>query len=566
LANRLYGDVLRPAVGGARLLYENTLGTPGTASSEYETGRDEKRALLKAAQEQHPGALLGSEIVGSLAAPIPGLTATSLGGRTLQGAGLGAGFGALAGAGEGEDLTGRLKGAGVGGALGGVLGGAAPTLVEGALALGQRAVAPFRSPMSRVAGAVGRDIEVDPQALNRMTQAEVAATPTAATVDLGGEATRSLARSAANTSPEARLALNQTLDPRYEAQSDRVTGWLNNNFGFPSAQAEAAALESSKRAANPVAYNQAYAAGAAPFATPEMARLGQSDAVQAAMKRATSALQDEAVISGNKMQPYSLEYWDLVRRELSDGAKKAGYDSPEGRRLSTFAKTLNQELDKAVPEYQAARAGAKSFFESENALEAGQNFVRLNKGLDEAKTEIAKMSATDRTLFQKGFVSRYVEELNRIPDRRNVLNRIAESPVAQEKLNIALGPQKAAEMEALMRIEGLMNKTRETVNVNATHGTARQLVEMGLAGGGVGFSAFSGDPKHAAIGLLSAALSRGQYKINAEVSKRVGQLLASKDPKDFQQVLKMAASNRNIMGALRSVDKQIARAGGEQTQ
>ena len=363
------------------------------------------------------------------------------------------------------------------------------------------------------------------------------------------------------------MALNQTLDPRYEAQSDRVTGWLATILVSPLRRQRPLLLESSKRAANPVAYNQAYAAGAAPFATPEMARLGQKRCCQAAMKRATSALQDEAVISGNKMQPYSLEYWDLVRRELSDGAKKAGYDSPEGRRLSTFAKTLNQELDKAVPEYQAARAGAKSFFESENALEAGQNFVRLNKGgLDEAKTEIAKMSATDRTLFQKGFVSRYVEELNRIPDRRNVLNRIAESPVAQEKLNIALGPQKAAEMEALMRIEGLMNKTRETVNVNATHGTARQLIEMGLAGGGVGFSAFSGDPKHAAIGLLSAALSRGQYKINAEVSKRVGQLLASKDPKDFQQVLKMAASNRNIVGALRSVDKQIARAGGEQTQ
>ena len=87
LANRLYGDVLRPAVGGARLLYENTLGTPGTASSEYETGRDEKRALLKAAQEQHPGALLGSEIVGSLAAPIPGLTATSLGAARCKGQG-----------------------------------------------------------------------------------------------------------------------------------------------------------------------------------------------------------------------------------------------------------------------------------------------------------------------------------------------------------------------------------------------------------------------------------------------------------------------------------------------
>jgi hypothetical protein len=575
---------LRAPVGAARLLYENTLGSPGEATSQYEAARDQERELSKAAREQHPGMFLGGEIGGALAMPVGRLgQGASLLGRMGKGALLGAGYGGLAGAGEGEDLEGRLKGAGMGVALGGALGGAAAPATDAALALGRAAIAPFR-PLAgairpeaeaarRVASAIERDTAADPQALSRMTPTEIAATPTAANIDLGGETTRALARSAANTSPEARTALNQTLNPRYETQSDRVTEWLNSNFNFPNAKVAADALESTKRATNKTAYDAAYEAGAAPLATPEMARIAQSKSVQDAMKRATNALQDETLVAGGgKIQPYSTQYWDLVRRELSDGAQKAGYGSPEGRRLTSFANTINQELDKAVPEYQAARQGAKGFFQAENALEAGQNFVRLNKGLDEAKAEIAKMSVTEKKLFQDGFVSRYVETLNALPDRRNVLNSVAQSPVAREKIALALGPQKATELEAMMRVEGLMNLPKEAMG-NST--SIRQLMELGLASplvaggsglGGLGLSMYSGDPKHVGLGLLGAALLRGRYKVDQNVAQHVGRLLTSKDPQAFQQGVKMVASNKSMMDALRSVDMSIARAGGEQTQ
>ncbi|MCK1465776.1 hypothetical protein IVB34_47710 [Bradyrhizobium sp. 2] len=96
------------------------------------------------------------------------------------------------------------------------------------------------------------------------------------------------------------------------------------------------------------------------------------------------------------------------------------------------------------------------------------------------------MTPQERQLFQDGFVSRFVETLNQVGDRRNILNQIASSPAAREKLNVALGPQRAAELEAGLRVEGIMDLARNAVQGNST--TARQLAELGLAGGAYGLT------------------------------------------------------------------------------
>jgi hypothetical protein len=94
------------------------------------------------------------------------------------------------------------------------------------------------------------------------------------------------------------------------------------------------------------------------------------------------------------------------------------------------------------------------------------------------------MSPTDKQLFQDGFVSHFVNRLNEGGDRRSVLNKIGESPAARERLQIALGPQRANELEAGLRAEGIMDTARKALQGNST--TARQLVELGLAGGSAG--------------------------------------------------------------------------------
>ena len=80
-----------------------------------------------------------------------------------------------------------------------------------------------------------------------------------------------------------------------------------------------------------------------------------------------------------------LQYWDQVRRELSDAAIRAGRGTEDARRLGRFATALNSELDRMVPAYAGARRTAAGFFGAENALEAGQKFATQKFGHDEAR-------------------------------------------------------------------------------------------------------------------------------------------------------------------------------------
>jgi hypothetical protein len=601
----LIGQALSVPIGVARMIYENLANQGGEATKAYEGKRDEVRQLTKTAQEQYPATSTVAELGGAVAVPFGMARAVTIPGRMATGAAIGAGAGGLSGLGEGEtaaDRGGRaLTGAGIGLAAGATL----PLAIEG-ITRGVRAAA---VPMTntwrgitnvddeasrRVAVALQRDIGADPGAVSRLTPQEFVGgaqnSGPARIMDLGGETTRALARSAANTSPEGRGAINRAINDRYEGQGGRVTDWLQRSFHYPNAQAQQEALEQTSRNVNRANYGRAYRDGSNGLWSPELERLAGSDAVSTAMQTAARNAKDEAIVSGygamnpritftqdgrmqfnrgpNGVPTYpDLQYWDLVRRELGDAARRAGPGTAEARRLNNFASTLNTELDNLVPSYQTARRGAAGFFGAENALEAGQNFVMANVGPREARQALARMSPTERQLFQDGFVSRYVETLNKVGDRRNILNQVASTPQAREKLQIALGPQRASELEAGLRAEGVMDLARSAVQGNST--TTRQLVELGLAGGaygaGTGFDIMNPNPS----ALMSAALvwgtARGKNRINENVARRVADMLVSRDSQIVLRGTQIVARNQQMLNSLRSLDQRLARVSGQQS-
>lgn len=596
----------RAVVGGARLAGNALTGMDPEAVTDYATARDEARALNKSAEENYPITSLAGNVAGSLALPIGGAAgAATLPLRLARGAGVGAAFGGASGAGEGEGLTDSLAKAGTGAAVGGVLGGAAPAVVEGVVRGGRAAFTPVanairgvRDPQGeasrRVAVALQRDIEADPNAVNRLTPQEFAASVQsggpATALDIGGETTRALARSAANTSPEGRAALNRTINDRFEGQAGRVTDWLRRTFHYPDAAAQTEALENVGRTVNRANYARAMNEGDRSIYSPELDRLMGSPAVVDAMRRASVSGKDRAITQGlgamrqgvtvengvvtftrgpNGVPTYpNLAFWDATKRELDDAANAAarGGRNGEATTMRDLARTLRNELDQHVPSYQQARAGAAHFFDADNALEAGQNFVGKNMTSADARRALARMSPQERQLFQDGFVSRYIETLNSIGDRRSVLNKIAESPAAREKLNIAIGPQRAQELEAGLRVEGIMDLARNTVQGNST--TARQLAELGLAGGtytlsGGGLNPFT-DPAAALNAALVYGAARGRGRINENVSRHVAELLTSNNPQNLARGIRMVARNNTLFNSLRAADRGLARVGGEQ--
>ena len=576
-------------------------------------------AAEKARDAQIPDAIkYPGEIVGAIgstfaAAPITGTVAAITGASKLpaiiRGTVVGTGAGALSGAGN-ADPGQRTTGAVQGGAVGGVVGAAAGPVLSGIQTGLQTAgnylsplVAPivnsyrgFRDPTAeasrRVSGAITKDVQNGTPGLapTEFRAAQAEGQPVNV-MDLGGETTRALARSAANTSPEGRAVLDQAINQRFEGQAPRVAGWLEQTFNYPNASAQQQALGEVARNVNRPAYRAAYDAGDRQIWSPELERLTSAPSIQGAMHSAVTKWRDWAVHDGfgganpgaiveNGMVQFgrgangapvypNIQFWDYTARHIADAAAEARRAGrmQEATRLGGLERQLKSELDKIVPEFQTARRGAAGFFGAENALEAGQNFVGASAkfGTPEARAALEKMSSQERQLFQDGYVSRLVEKINTTPDRRDVLNKIAQSPAAREELNLALGQRRAAEFESVMRVEGVMDLARRATQGNST--TARQLIEAGLAGGtGYGITTGDYDPRS----LLTAAFiggvaRRGVQRIDTRVARQVADMLVSNDPAVLSRGAQIVASRPALLDGLRRADLALARVGGQQS-
>jgi len=574
------------------------------AEQRYNTAVQRERDLTKKTEEERPYSYLGGNVAGAVAMPVgAALQGATLPARIGRGAAVGAGTGALAGIGEGEGALDRTLRGASGAAIGAGVGAVLPVGIEGVTRGLRAAATPLTNTLRgitnaddeaarRVVTTLQRDVQQDPAALGRLTPQEFAGSGASTIMDVGGETTRALARSAANTSPEGRAALGRAIDDRFEGQSGRLTDWLNQTFHYPNAHAQQQAIDQVERTVNRAGYQRAYQAGDRDIMTPELERLLGAPAVADAMREAVQKGQNRAITQGlgafnprvtveNGVVRFNrgasgaaaypnIQLWDYTYRELRDAGQRAYRQgsNEEGSALTNLAQTLRGELDRAVPEFGQARGIAQRFFQAENALEAGQNFVGASQrfGIPETRQALARMTPNERQLFQDGYVSRFVETINKTPDRRSVLNQIANSPAARSELELALGRQRWHELEAMLRVEGIMDLARPAIQGNST--TARQLAELGLAGGTYGVST-GGTGVPDAQSLANAALvygaARGRNRINENVSRRVAEMLASRDPAVLRRGVQIVARNQQLFNSLRGADQGLARVGGQQS-
>jgi hypothetical protein len=545
-------------VAGALNLLKDYFGGDGEATKRYDETVSADRAANKTAETERPNSFMGGQIAGAVAVPLGGMGgAAGLLPRIAQGAGIGAVTGGLAGAGEGDGAVDRLTRGASGAALGAGVGAVLPVGVEGVVR-GARAIAtpvanavrgirkPEEEAARRVALSVEKDMKLDPAASGRLSSQEFAAGRAAGDpvniMDIGGETTRALARSAANTSPEGRAALTKAIDDRFEGQAPRVTEWLGKNFNYPDAGALQEAIQQTAKSVNRPAYAKAYAKGQALW-DGDLEQFSQAPVVQQAIRLAFVTGRNRDTLAGfapfknpfvlnkttNTLELQqgatpNLQFWDHVKRNL-DGLGAEG---------QAFSKALRGHLDQLVPEYQTARGGAAMAFGAEDALEAGRKFVTAKMDPNDAARAIGKFSPLEKKVFQDGVVSQFTKVLNDVGDRRSILNKIAESPNARRNLELALGPQKANELEAMLRVEGIMDMARPAVQGNST--TARQLAELGLAGG-------------------TYTIGTGGNIMNPDASALANVLRG----------IKIVANNKQLFNSLRAADKGLARIGGQQS-
>jgi hypothetical protein len=205
------------------------------------------------------------------------------------------------------------------------------------------------------------------------------------------------------------------------------------------------------------------------------------------------------------------------------------------------------ELDSAVPAYASARRGAAGFFDAEDALEAGKKFVNINRAIPETKRAIMKMSAPEREAFATGFAAELKDKILQAGDSVDLVKRVFGSPESRQKIEMALGRDRFKQFQGFMHVETTMNALQKALGGSTT---TRQLMELGLAGGG-GYYASDGDMKTAAAtALLAFGVRKGITKANDRTMASMAEMLLSDSPAKIGVAIRMASGNENARAAL----------------
>jgi hypothetical protein len=572
-------------VGAARLAYEHFTGTPGSASQAYDATMAALQKQTTAMKAKHPYAYGAGELGGAGASMMlagPEEAAATLAGRVGQAMKVGAGYGAASGASEGAGtgglpgaLTGAVEGGiegGVGGAAGEVGGTALGRLGSAAYGyIGQPIAAtirgwtdPAQEAARRVAGALYRDypqvsggtaLGLTPQ---QWATAKAAGEPVSL-MDLGGETTRALMRSAANTSPEGRAELNSVIQDRFQAQNDRAGVTARSLIpGGANTLKTKAQLEAEYDAERGAAYGKAYQAGDRPIWSPELERLAGAPVVTSALQDAITNWKNWQVRDGfggmnspvqvtddgrfiwSKNPPKTpsgegfwdrvqreqdfgagtqapappsaykpetgvpaypnLQLWDYAQRNLSDAASRAQRtgDNQAAAQVGGLAGQLKAELDKQVPQFADARGVAARYFGGNNAIDAG---VKALSGKDANGKAIApeqlRLIVNNMKPAEQGmFQESFADALARKAESAGDNRDITNS--------IFNSPQQRKIIGAVFGPQGIdtmqafVNRERIFDAARKALGnstTARQMIEAGLAGGAGGAFLSGGDPR-----------------------------------------------------------------------
>jgi hypothetical protein len=592
----IVGPALKSATAGAAA----ALVSPFSDQSFSDTYK-EMRGRQEQAMEDHPYAALAGQLAGTTGALSP-IAATRLGGRALgvtggnllgrmaasggTNAAISAADSAVRGGSPGQTVVGGIVGGGIGAAIPGI---GAGVNALGRYAGGRAAGAvnairnPAREASRRVGLAMERDATANPTAI--MGAADEAAARSAniplMNVDRGGETVRALARSVANQSPEARATMDNMASDRFAGQGGRavdfvkrLTGGNVDDLGFQQAVRDTA------RHFNKPAYERAFSNPAAQqMFSPELQELMQSPAMQRAATGATTRSANRSAVEGfkavdnpfhrapdgsmklrrtadGKLVAPTLRFWDQVKRNLDSEigkAQRAGDNTYAGDLMGLKTKLVST-LDSTVPEYKAARQGAASFFQADDAIDAGRKFANSPRSIPEAKQAFAKFSKTEKDGFATGYASELIDRIKASGDRTNVINSTFKSPASREQMGMVFGPQKMKEIEAYVRAEDIADRLRGALG-NST--TVRQLVELGIGGGG-GYLA-TGDWKG---GVAGAALARGGRwagnQMEARVMKQMASILTSDSPGALNAAVGLAKSNPQYMRALERLGDLLA--------
>lgn len=528
--------------------------TDGPEAAERAT--EASRTLSRAMQERRPveaaltqaGVGIGASLPVALATA-PAVATSTVGGTILRGAGVGAALGGTEGliagygAGEGEDRARSASERGlIGGVLGGALGAAVPAIGAGIGQISGRAA-------SRRVGDIAEDIGIEEPGLRVLAERAGMETP-------GSVRPTTVPASLAETSAPMRQMLDVTvsspgvgatvarenISQQAAAAAGRVQSTLDDVLGRPTGiLARQRDIMADTAAQRGNLYNQAYSRviDYTSDAGDELRRLLRNRIPDSVIRRANQLMEiegvpsrqrliqmDEAgnIISSRRMP--DVRQFDYIKRALDDQAVEDAASPNVSRAYRTLSRELRETLDRAVPEYRAARSAAAEAIGDREAVQTGADLFRRNFTAEDAREAVRDMTEGELLNVRAG-VRQYIQDqidnvlvpLDEITSEAGVaarnealeaIKRLIRTEASQNKLRAVLGDEAA---------ERLINRLRDQIpSLEAAAvggGSATQprqalsAAQQQLFEGGLMQTVREGDPFRAAAALPSRILSYG---------------------------------------------------------
>jgi hypothetical protein len=299
----------------------------------------------------------------------------------------------------------------------------------------------------------------------------------------------------------------------------------------------------------------------------------------------------------------NMQFWDLVKRDLDKQIARALGPNKDGdaRTLVMLKNQLTGELDRITNgAYAAAREGAAGKFKAidtdlgaSNMMEAGEKYVDLgeranNREIDkQVRALLDNSTEPERQLFKLGFVRRFIERIENIPEKEDVLSKVfvgAEGKgqqSARNRIRMALGPEggKAGgqatadynKLQAILRLEAMMDRYRQAQGNSITgrlfyrYGNEAVLGTAGLAFATEGH--LDSNPERGwlsrygpvAASMLALFAAHKGKEFDQNVARLIVEKLLSGRPEAKEQAVNMVANSKTIMDALAEGQGRFAR-------
>lgn len=173
---------------------------------------------------------------------------------------------------------------------------------------------------------------------------------------------------------------------------------------------------------------------------------------------------------------------------------------------------------------------------------------------------LSRAAPEDRNLFARGFAGALADRAADLPASKDLLDQaFINSPDAMRRAQIALGPDKARQLEGYLRLEDMANGLRNQLAAGVaphevSHGPGMGTFiagELGERLGGHLLSDILGSWGEPVGTLLGVGFERAGHRIAEQrqaLAGRIGTMLASSDPAVFARGLDAATRGRNLQG------------------